>query len=176
MRKALLIFAVIGWYAPSVQAEEWYCVVWGWNNARGPVRPWTSHTCAAWVHVSGGKIIGKVEINWGPGGHRLIADSVEEARSRNLAIRRVVLGADAKFLDMAKKQRDMLRGYRFLDRPHRPLAVNCLHAVSDTAGWLDTGPLCGVAGSQRIADFFVLRGLARPSDQYWLANAIEEGR
>lgn len=175
MKSALVLLTFLLW-APLVQAEGWYCVVWSWNNARGPVRPLTSHTCAAWVRVSGERIIDKVEINWGPDGHRPIADSVEEARSRGLAVRRWVLATDAKFVEAARKQKASLVGYKMLDRYSRPMYCNCIHAVSDVTGPLDTGPLAGIAAGQKVVDFFIARGLTRPSTDYWLANVIESGK
>lgn len=162
--------------APAPAQPQWYVIVWSCQNHGLVVRPSCTHTWAVWARVQDGKIVDRVEINWGPRGHQSCAHSVEDARARGYAIRRWVLSTDAVFFEAARAQREALKSYRALDRLSRPLAVNCLHSVSDVAGYLDTGPLCGIAGGQAVVNHFVRQGRARPSTEYWLANLIEEGR
>jgi hypothetical protein len=51
--------------------------------------------------------------------------------------------------------------------------VNCIHAVSDVAGHLDTGGSVGVAAAQKIALFYVKTGKAwQVPDDKWVIQSV----
>lgn len=178
--KPALIFAEFAIaLALTLQGQTQYMVVvWSSNNTGPVIRPSQTHTCAAWVKVEAGKIVDKVEINWGPTGHKPIAESIEDARSRGHQVRRWVLSCDKRFFDDAKTRRDSLKSYRLVELDGDPHTANCVGSVAGAAGEgvCRTGVLCGIPAGHEVVKHFLRLRPCKSTVAFWLANQIEEGR
>lgn len=152
--------------APKPQ-DSYFVVVFSYEGPNGMLEPAETHTFATWVCMKDDKIIDRVVINWSPkdtfveffkevpGSNHTLKESVDHAIENNKRMSYWVLRTDMTFFEDAKKQRDNLKMYKALDRGTRPNAVNCIHAISDTAGFLDTGTASGIEVGSRVTDFFI---------------------
>jgi hypothetical protein len=146
-------------------------VIYACQPASGPALPAQTHVWAVWSKMDGAKTVEKIVISWGPaynrpgtvpGYHRTHEESLAYS-GRAATVRCWKLKTDEACFLAAKAQRDRLRLYRMIDTRTRSRgAVNCEHAVSDVAGFLDTGTLRGIPAGQAVADHFVRQGKARP--------------
>jgi hypothetical protein len=152
--------------APRPQ-DSYFVVVFSYEGPNGMMEPAATHTFATWVCMRDEQIVDRVVINWSPrdtfveffkevpGSNHTLKESVDFAIENDRKMSYWVLRTDMTFFEEAKKQRDSLVTYKALDRKTRPQAVNCIHAVSDTAGFLDTGTASGIEVGSRVTDFFI---------------------
>lgn len=163
--------------------DEYHVVVFSYNNTLGRVRPAETHTFATWVHSRNRDLVEQIDISWGPkdGGLRVVANEVpgrnkclaetlKDAEGKKLAY--WILRTDRSFFDAAAKQRDRLSYYKVLDTGTRPRAVNCIHACSDVAGYLETGTKCGIPAGEAVANFYVQQGKAWACRDEWVVPLI----
>lgn len=163
--------------------DEYHVVVFGYNKPSGLLRPAQTHTFATWVKTRNHEIVEQVDISWCPrdGGIRVaasevpginkcLAETLQDAQKCRLSY--WVLRTDKTFFDAAVRQRDSLRLYKFLDGKSRPQAVNCIHACSDVAGYLDTGASSGTAAGKAVVEHYKKTGRAWSCQDDWVVPLL----
>lgn len=135
--------------------------------------PHSSHTWATFVKVNGDSIEEEKTISWGPedniiavgreavvGKNSNLKESLEFARSNGYVISHWgPYEISAEFYARGvERQRELESGkylYKVLDAKTRHRnAINCIHAVSDIAGFLQTGTFRGESASRAVARHF----------------------
>lgn len=184
MHLHLLLALLTMLYSP---ADEYYVVIMAYQERAARLEPAETHTFADWVCVRENKIVDEVVINWGPkedsariatatveGKHFTLKESFDHIAKENKNFRYWVLKSDKNMMDAARAQRDSLKEYKVFDRRTRPSAVNCIHAISDVVGHLDTRTACGIEAGERIVRFFLEKRKAQPTDNTKIATLIFE--
>jgi hypothetical protein len=180
--RSLALFLALGSPLRAVAAD--YVVFWSyqdWRNA--PVR---AHTFATFFSTDRSRLTERVVISWLPApGYFAGSSQLEMPPVRIVPGQVYDFAQTAKFarglgqeinrhgpypitralFDAAVRQREALQSgrvaYKMLDGRFRPQAVNCMHAISDIAGFHDTGLLRGTEGTQDILRFFIRQGHVR---------------
>ncbi len=158
-------------------ADQAYVISWGYQSRLN--RPNKSHTFATYFLVRNGSATEKVTISWLPApGHfggltGLQVPSLRAVPGNNYSLGQTLGFAAAlgepvsrfgpyeislPLYDAAKRQVAHLQSgrvdYKMLDRFTRPAAVNCIHAASDIAGFVDTGTLRGDDASSYLISHY----------------------
>ncbi len=179
---ALSFFALV--QTPAFAESKAYVVSWGYQN--GGNRPNRSHTFATFFLVTDGRATEKVTISWlpmrgylrGPSGLQVpalrpvpghnytLAETLQFAAGLGEPVSRFgPYEISLALYDTAKSQAAYLSSgrvyYKMLDRTSRPNAVNCIHAVTDIAGWVATGDIRGNGASRYVISHFAQRGHLR---------------
>jgi hypothetical protein len=151
----------------------------GWNG--DPDVPTASHTFAIFVATRDGEAPSVHTISWLPEDTVVPALSLRKGRNftadetRAIANGRPIQVHGPYAITRATYERALARiaflesggaQYKMIDWKTRAPAlenraggaVNCIHAVSDVVGPLDTGDSWGEAATQEVVDFFVQRG------------------
>jgi hypothetical protein len=165
--------------------DEYHVVIFSYQNNGWRPKPAQSHTFATWVKSRNKQIMDQVDISWGPLDGGVARASVSEVPGRNKCLAATlrdvtnhklaywVLKTDKTFFDAAHCQRDSLKLYRAIDGPSRPNAVNCIHACSDVAGYLDTGTKFGIPAGQAVAEFYLKTGRAWTTNDRWVIDSLK---
>jgi hypothetical protein len=180
---ALLALCVTQIFAADDAHDDYHVIIFSYQNARGRARPVQTHTFATWVHTKDKEVVERVDISWGPvkGNIQAVGDSVPgKNKCLTEAINDMqgskyqywVLRTDLTFFEAAKKQRDNLKFYKMLDGRSRPKAVNCIHAISDVAGYLETGTHCGISAGQIVNDYYIKSEKAWKADDGWVMPVV----
>lgn len=158
-----------------VKVEEYHVVVMAYGTSAT-----ASHVFATWTRSLDKEVVEQVDISWCPvkRSARLI---ISEVPGKNKSLKETLKDAhksqrfsywlmktDRSFYEAALRQKETLKRYRFIDGSSRPKGVNCIHAVSDVAGHLNTGSVVGIDAGKLVADHFVNLSKAYPSDDYWV--------
>lgn len=159
-----------------------YVILWSyqdWRNA--PVR---SHTFASFIRTDGDRVSSQVDISWlpapgyfrnglempplriVPGQNYSLSQTLGFAAGLNQPVRRFgPYAISPELFAAAVRQSESLASgrvaYKMLDGGSRPGAINCIHAVTDIAGYTDTGLARGAAASQAALHHLFRSGHAR---------------
>jgi hypothetical protein len=160
--------------SPAMKAVLFFAIFWAYQD--GVNHAVKSHSFASFYRVEQGKKTERIDISWLPiGGEPSL---LEIAAGKNFSLEETLqiarrIGspvtrfgpypASAALWKKAGAQGKRLRSgrvrYKMLDRAMRPEAVNCLHALTDIAGFLETGTLRGRSGTQEAVRHFWAHGL-----------------
>ena len=161
---------------PSIpKVEEYHVVVLAYGTTAT-----ASHVFATWTRSLDKEVVEQVDISWCPvrrsarliisevpGKNKSLKETLKDAHKAN-RFSYWLMKTDRSFYEAALRQRETLKRYRFIDNSSRPKGVNCIHAVSDVAGYLETGSVVGIDAGKLAADHFVNLGKAYPSNDYWV--------
>jgi hypothetical protein len=167
----------------AAAADDYHVLVFSYQAKSGKIRPTETHTFATWVRSRNKEVLETVDISWCPreGEVRIIADKVPGKNkslyqtlydAKGKIIIYYTLRTDLSFFEAAKKQRDSLRLYKSFDHKTRPEAVNCIHACSDVAGYLETGTACGHQAAKLVTEHFLRTEKAWNTKDTWVFRAV----
>lgn len=176
----LLLSSAVG----QAQSLKAYVITFSYQNAFN--RPNKSHTAATFFLVEADRVVDQVDISWlpqsnyfvgrsgaevptlrqVPGANYALAQSFDFAERLGEALLRFgPYETTLSLFDRAKAQRRRLNSgaidYKMLDRGSRPQGLNCIHAVTDVAGFTSTGVLRGADASAFVIDHFARAGYLR---------------
>lgn len=169
---------------------RFYMVIFGYQGPGN--RPVDSHTFAAFYEgsrIARGQIQSPATISWLP--ETGIVRPLRKEMGRNFGLEETIGIAKSRGLEIqafgpyeisrdfylhALRQVGILNSgrfeYRMIAQPVSPLARNCIGAVSELNGFLNTGILRGVEASAKVALHFANQVLGYPQMHYDVAQYI----
>lgn len=179
----------------AAEREEYFVVVYAYQDARNHAS--SSHTFAEFIRVthteSGRSITERETISWLPNHFARSLSLSGRSKGRNFTLhdtrsfaQRIgakvfTIGAfpiDKRLYDKVKPWKNYLEtraDYKMIepDRGGRKgPAYNCIHAVSDMVGKLETGSLRGVDASRAVVQHFARRGYLSNQSQNWVIDLV----
>lgn len=168
MKFLLSLIALIGLSLPAAKAADDYYVIF--FSADGPGARW-SHTFATFIEVSPANVVSEKTISWMPANLRVdllrrhgqegvnldLEQSMRLARKSGATVQRMGPYPITKetYNKAVERINDLNSGkiqYKAMDRGFRPVACNCIHAVSDVidTDFLYTGRTWGWRATEKV--------------------------
>ncbi|MEZ4750865.1 MAG: hypothetical protein R3B54_09670 [Bdellovibrionota bacterium] len=173
-RRSLLLLAFLCW-TNALFGASYHALFFSYEGANKNL-PRKSHTFATFVKVEQRRAsfdVESVTISWGPSNQKVRALRRRAQEGVNSSLISTVNDAlrtgflldswgpyeiSKEIYDRAVIQEGRLKagkiGYKVLDEKFRPFALNCIHAVSDIFGHLETGTLRGSDATKKVVNTF----------------------
>jgi hypothetical protein len=190
MHRSLVFLLIFAHSVAAAAADRAYVISWAYGSLLN--RPVKSHTFATFFLIRDGQPVDKVDISWmpAPGYFAGFSDRdmppFKEVPGHNYTLHETLMIATEQgrklsrfgpyesrleLFELAQRMATRLASgqveYKMLDPGFRPDAVNCIHAVTDIGGYVDTGMKYGDRASRSVIDHFARQGLL-------LANEVDE--
>ncbi len=72
---------------------------------------------------------------------------------------------------LRRKQKNLIL-YKTFDKRTRPVAINCIHAISDVSGYLETDSSFGNEAAQKIVELFIKNENAKATKNNYVIEMI----
>ena len=163
--------------------SDYYVVVFSCDGVNQNVIPTESHVFSTWVEITNNRITDSVDINWqstspddfvntNVGRNVPIKEIFKSRTSKTNKLKYWTLKIDQSFFAKAKKQEKNLILYKTFDKRTRPVAINCIHAISDVSGYLETDSSFGNEAAQKIVELFIKNENAKATKNNYVIEMI----
>jgi hypothetical protein len=172
-------------FAFSSPLDDYHVVIFAYETSSGVLDPAETHVFATWVHSKDGIILEERTISWCPEEGE-VGITTKVVKGRNKSLKQTlndanghifgyhVMRTDASFFDQAKEYHENMKDkkYKALDKKTRPDGLNCIHACSDLAGYLDTKLAVGLDAGTMVADHYKTKNKAWPTNDKYIVEPM----